>query len=105
MGVDFGLYLVGVNLNSRPWSERTVPLVEGLMKDTAMQVLNELDLMPIHLDSVFNSSAVPGAVLEQSPDDALTLNYLGYWWADDGRHLDEAVELIKKAVAILQSSE
>ncbi len=58
---------LGLNLNSRPWSERTVPSVEGLMKDSAMQVLNKLDLMPIHLDSVFNSSAVPGAVLEQSP--------------------------------------
>ena len=44
------------------------------------------------------------AVLEQSPDDALTLNYLGYWWADDGRQLDEAVELIKKAVALRPSS-
>lgn len=58
---------LGLNLNSRPWSERTVPSVEGLMKDSAMQVLNALDLMPIHLDSVFNSSAVPGAILEQSP--------------------------------------
>lgn len=58
---------LGLNLNSRPWSERTVPSVEGLMKDSAMQFLNELNLMPIHLDSVFNSSAVPGAVLEQSP--------------------------------------
>ncbi len=44
------------------------------------------------------------AVLEQAPDDALTLNYLGYWWADDGRQLDEAIELIKKAVALRPSS-
>ena len=44
------------------------------------------------------------AVLKQAPDDALTLNYLGYWWADDGRQLDEAIELIKKAVALRPSS-
>ncbi len=44
------------------------------------------------------------AVLEQTPNDALTLNYLGYWWADDGRKLDEAIELIKKAVALRPSS-
>ena len=44
------------------------------------------------------------AVLKQAPDDALTLNYLGYWWADDGRHLDEAIALIKKAVALQPSS-
>ena len=62
-----GLTWLGLNLNSRPWSERTVPSVEGLMRDSAMKVLNELDLQPIHLDSVYNSSALPGSVLEQSP--------------------------------------
>jgi beta-lactam-binding protein with PASTA domain len=58
---------LGLNLNSRPWSERTVPLVEGLMKDSAIQVLDDLDLKPIHLDSVYNASAIPGSILEQSP--------------------------------------
>ena len=62
-----GTTWLGLNLNSRPWSERTVPLVEGLMKASAMEVLNELDLQPIHLDSVYNASAIPGSVLEQSP--------------------------------------
>ncbi len=58
---------LGLNLNSRPWSERTVPHVEGLMKDSAIQVLEDLDLQPIHLDSVFSALAIPGTVLEQSP--------------------------------------
>ena len=62
-----GFTWLGMNLNSRPWSERTVPSVEGLMKDSAIQVLEDLDLQPVHLDSVFNASAIPGAVLEQSP--------------------------------------
>ena len=29
-----------------------------------------------------------------------TLNYLGYWWADDGRNLDEAIKLIEQAVRL-----
>lgn len=62
-----GLTWLGLSLNSRPWSERSVPSVEGLMRDSAIQVLNALDLQPIHLDSVYNSSAIPGSVLEQSP--------------------------------------
>ena len=52
----------GMSLNSRPWSERIVPGVEGLMKDSAFKILEELDLMPIHLDSVYNSSAVPATI-------------------------------------------
>lgn len=62
-----GMTWIGLSINSRPWSERTVPSVEGLMKDSAMQILEELDLKAIHLDSVYNASAVPGSVLEQSP--------------------------------------
>ena len=62
-----GFTWLGMNLNSRPWSERTVPSVEGLMKDSAIQILEDLDLHPVHLDSVFNASAIPGAVLEQIP--------------------------------------
>ena len=62
-----GMTWIGLSINSRPWSERTVPSVEGLMKDSAMQILEELDLKAIHLDSVYNASAVSGSVLEQSP--------------------------------------
>jgi tetratricopeptide (TPR) repeat protein len=36
--------------------------------------------------------------LELSPDQPLVLNYLGYSWVDMGQHLDEAMEMIKKAV-------
>lgn len=37
--------------------------------------------------------------IEINPDDAYALNYLGYWWADDGRNLDEAIAMIEHAVA------
>jgi len=42
--------------------------------------------------------------LSLNPNDAVALNYLGYWWADEGRRLDEAIELIKKAVSLYPRS-
>lgn len=65
--VIIGGSMLLLQLNSRPWSERSVPSVEGLMKDSAFTLLEEMGLVPIHLDSVFNATAIPGAVLEQSP--------------------------------------
>jgi tetratricopeptide (TPR) repeat protein len=35
--------------------------------------------------------------LELSPDQPLVLNYLGYSWADMGRHLDKARQMIERA--------
>ena len=42
--------------------------------------------------------------LEQDPNDAYTLNYLGYWYADTNRNLDKAIEYIQKAVKLRPSS-
>lgn len=42
--------------------------------------------------------------LSRNPDDAYTLNYLGYWYADENRNLDEAINYIKKAVELRPSS-
>ena len=36
--------------------------------------------------------------LDQDPTNAMTLNYLGYMWADKGMKLPEALKMIKKAV-------
>ena len=36
--------------------------------------------------------------LELNPSDAYALNYLGYWWADEGRNLEQAIGLIERAV-------
>lgn len=38
--------------------------------------------------------------LEFQPDNPLILNYLGYSWADQGKNLDRALEMIKKAVML-----
>ena len=37
-------------------------------------------------------------VLAVDPEDGRTLNYLGYMWADQGESLEEAVELIERAL-------
>ncbi|MEE2657919.1 MAG: tetratricopeptide repeat protein [Candidatus Latescibacterota bacterium] len=39
-------------------------------------------------------------LLELSPDDAYALNYLGYMFADRGVHLEEAVDLLSRAVTL-----
>ena len=44
------------------------------------------------------------AALEKNPNDPYTLNYLGYWWADDGRNLEEAIKLIEQAVRLRPNS-
>ena len=37
--------------------------------------------------------------IEIDPSDAYALNYLGYWWADEGRNLEEAIDMIERAVS------
>ena len=39
-------------------------------------------------------------VLEQNPDNAQALNYIGYTWAERGQNLDEAEQLIEQAVSL-----
>ena len=38
--------------------------------------------------------------LRKNPQDPFTLNYLGYWWADEGRNLEDAIDLIQRAVRL-----
>ena len=42
--------------------------------------------------------------LALDPDDPYTLNYLGYWYADTNRNLDEAISYIEKAVELRPNS-
>ena len=42
--------------------------------------------------------------LQLNPDDSLTLNYIGYWWVDENRRIEEAFEMIKKAVRLQPTS-
>ena len=38
--------------------------------------------------------------IDLNPENAMVLNYLGYSWADRGMHLERALNLIEKAVAL-----
>ena len=42
--------------------------------------------------------------IEMNPADAFAMNYLGYWWADQGRNLDDAIALIERAVELRPDS-
>ena len=42
--------------------------------------------------------------LDRDPNDAFTLNYLGYWYADTNRNLDDAITYIQRAVELRPSS-
>ena len=65
--VILGGSMMFLHFNSRPWSERHIPYLVGLPLDSAYMVIEDLALLPIHLDSVYSASAIPGTVLEQSP--------------------------------------
>ncbi|MDA0731564.1 MAG: PASTA domain-containing protein [Bacteroidetes bacterium] len=65
--VLISMSMLSLQLNSRPWSERSVPNLLHLSLDSAFAILAELELEAIHLDSVYSVSAVPGSILEQTP--------------------------------------
>jgi len=65
--VLIGGSMLFLQINSRPWSERNIPNLVEFPLDSAFRILEDLKLLPIHLDSVYSSSAIPGTVLEQSP--------------------------------------
>lgn len=50
------------------------------------------------LDQMDEAAEVFSAILADDPDDANVANYLGYMWADAGVRLEEADELISRAV-------
>lgn len=82
--------------------------------DEAVRVLRDAEMQfPGDTQVVFQLGAVfergqrfteaEGAfrrVLERNPEDAQTLNYLGYMMADRGDRLDESVELIRRALEL-----
>jgi tetratricopeptide (TPR) repeat protein len=52
------------------------------------------------LDQVNEAAALFRTLVEAEPNDANAANYLGYMWADRQMHLEEALELIARAVAL-----
>jgi tetratricopeptide (TPR) repeat protein len=52
------------------------------------------------LDQVEESESLFRQLVETEPNDANAANYLGYMWADREMHLEEALELIARAVSL-----
>jgi tetratricopeptide (TPR) repeat protein len=52
------------------------------------------------LDRVEESEALFRQLVDTEPNDANAANYLGYMWADREVHLEEALELIARAVSL-----
>jgi Flp pilus assembly protein TadD len=52
------------------------------------------------LGRVEESEALFRRLVDQEPNDANAANYLGYMWADRDVHLEEALELIARAVSL-----
>lgn len=58
----------------------------------------------IEIDQWERAEADLKRAVEIAPDEATALNYLGYSWAERGENLDEAFDLIERAVALEPSS-
>jgi tetratricopeptide (TPR) repeat protein len=71
--------------------------------DTATLYRN-LAIAHERLDEDAEAEAGFKAALQRNPNDPFTLNYLGYWWAESGRHLDQAIQLIEQAVRLRPNS-
>ncbi|HUP47087.1 MAG TPA: tetratricopeptide repeat protein [Thermoanaerobaculia bacterium] len=84
----------------------------GLHGDAIAYVSKALEAKPDEIDLLFelgsaherggNHAAAEEVflrLLDEDPDHAPTLNYLGYMWADANRNLDRAAEMLVRAVA------
>lgn len=71
--------------------------------DTDRQLLREARLalsnIYVHLEDMAKAEQPLEEVLDEFPDDIGAMNDLGYLWADQGKNLELALEMVKKAVA------
>ncbi len=80
----------------------SIPLLERLLSEQgeSTQTLFLLGAARERLGDQEQAVVTFKRLLEQAPDHAPTLNYLGYMWAELGENLPEAVTLILRAVAL-----
>ncbi|MCE9608462.1 MAG: hypothetical protein K8U03_26560, partial [Planctomycetia bacterium] len=71
--------------------------------DADRQLLREARLalsnIYVHLEDLARAEQPLEEVLDEFPDDIGAMNDLGYLWADQGKNLEMALEMVKKAVA------
>ncbi len=70
------------------------------VKSNSGDVFRKLGICYEQTNQTRKAETAFGRALELNPNDSSALNYLGYWWADEGRNLTEAMELISKAVKL-----
>lgn len=80
------------------------PLAIALLQDALKKTPDDRDLK-FELGSAYersgdlqSSERVFEGILAKSPEDAATLNYLGYMWAEKGLNLDRAADMLNRAV-------
>jgi len=78
----------------------------GVVKDALHSKPDEIDLQ-FELGAVLERSGDKAGtektfltILDQHPDNAGTMNYLGYMWAEQGVNLDRAADMLTKAVTL-----
>lgn len=76
-------------LNGPLLNTATQPFEVHYMRGAAMERLGRID----------EAEAELWAALQLRPDDAGTLNYLGYMWVDTGRRIEQGTEMIRRAHA------
>ncbi len=69
-------------------------------KPVLADIYRKLGMCYEQTDQASKAEAAFAKALELNPNDSSALNYLGYWWADEGRNLDKAIELITRAVEL-----
>jgi tetratricopeptide (TPR) repeat protein len=82
--------------------ERSVPYLEQLVAD-GHDELETLFWLGAAYERIGREREAEGQFrrfLDRQPDSAPALNYLGYMWADNGENLDEALEMVQRAVAL-----
>ncbi len=79
----------------------SIPLLEGLVKNgnEPRQALFLLGAAQERSGQRAKAVVTFQRLLELSPDHTPTLNYLGYMWAEEGENLEQAIALIRRAVA------
>jgi tetratricopeptide (TPR) repeat protein len=79
-----------------------VALLEGLLKESPHddEVLYQLGVLYGVNNNVDEALSYMLRVLEQNPNNAQALNYIGYTWAERGENLDEAERFITEAIAL-----
>jgi tetratricopeptide (TPR) repeat protein len=84
--------------------DKAIEVYEGILKEfgsdaeTAQRARYALSNVYYHMGDQAKAEKALEEILEHDPDDAAANNDLGYFWADQGRNLEQAEKMIRKAL-------